>query len=45
MTDPFLCVKGSHGSIFAMGDAATIAQAGHPKAVSPLNQTAWKWGF
>ena len=30
MTDPFLCVKGSHGSIFAMGDAATIAQAGHP---------------
>lgn len=26
MTDPYLCVKGSHGTIFALGDAATIEQ-------------------
>ena len=27
MTDPYLCVKGSHGTIFALGDASTIEQA------------------
>lgn len=26
MTDPYLCVKGSHGTIFALGDASTIEQ-------------------
>lgn len=27
VTDEYLCVKGSNGSIFAMGDAATVEQA------------------
>lgn len=31
MTDEYLCVKGSNGTIFAMGDAATVEQ---PKAIS-----------
>ena len=26
VTDPYLCVKGSHGSMFALGDASTIEQ-------------------
>ncbi len=27
MTDEYLCVKGSDGTIFALGDAATVEQA------------------
>lgn len=27
MTDEYLCVKGSNGTIFALGDAATVEQA------------------